>query len=839
MTSTYKARLNADSVLTAKVVHLIGRESKIKDFAWRSQADLELNSHMNLVGEFLKKAKKLLGEDLVYVAVGSQEGTPESIETIGGLLDKVKAPKPGSAKDQLKKSLVAYIKKMKVLVEQVEKARKEADDESLDPCQYRAIEMIRSGKSLLMTGRPGSGKTYCALYALESLIGKGNTGNKFMLYVAPTSELVLQVYANFRQTFRNQRVGIVSPLITEVVKGASILVGTPVELWQYLFQEKAKWDVAIFDEIHTITLGQDKYFGPGYVTALRFLLSSTSTQVVALSATIHAEDLRTLRQYITESAGISGDVEHVELTYNPVVPHQYSLTSEGLVSGIVGGDDFTTITPKCLFTAFKQIGPQGGSLIFCEDDTSTWDLFSKLLLWLEDQNEAVYGPLISTLETIQQRVSEFSKLKEQLAELEYSSVGREDIKGTISSQLRILQHRTDSIHKTVAQCVADTIKKCVCEKSVWTVPLTSLDVERLRNLETETGQTLYPSTVVAGTRVHACVPYALLVVPNADQLMTVDSVGPYFSFIPPYQRTIINDFEALLKVSVKQKEDGSEIIKLDSTDQTEWSALNSLTMFAKAEGIPIKDIKDMVKVVVRSFRYGLALMMPSVPFVVTNIIRKFMNERRLPFICATQDLAIGINYSLKNVFILKTNPDSLPLPPEFVAQMAGRAGRRGMDKQANLVYANCCPDMALSRMQVDTNTQERVALTAFQPSTVETLLEFIVDRMTVLVEESKNGTEESSYEDIFTKINNSLVYPVMNNCTYLATVCKKSYQSSYKYKGSVNELQKSIVTLITVLLQLQNYNQNNNRDQAKEIQKILELLQVVKNNIIRQTYSSK
>jgi superfamily II RNA helicase len=111
-------------------------------------------------------------------------------------------------------------------------------------------------------------------------------------------------------------------------------------------------------------------------------------------------------------------------------------------------------------------------------------------------------------------------------------------------------------------------------------------------------------------------------------------------------------------------------------------------MFSEAESIPISFVKCMVKMTVRAFRYGFALMMPAFPFVVTYTIRKYLNERRIPFVFSTHEMAVGINYGLRNVIILRSSPTALQVKPSLLVQMAGRAGRRGLDSDARIIYAN-------------------------------------------------------------------------------------------------------------------------------------------------------
>jgi hypothetical protein len=94
-------------------------------------------------------------------------------------------------------------------------------------------------------------------------------------------------------------------------------------------------------------------------------------------------------------------------------------------------------------------------------------------------------------------------------------------------------------------------------------------------------------------------------------------------------------------------------ISINSESESEWSSVNTLVRFAQAEGLDLVQLKSFLKLTVRAFRYGIALMIPYLPFVITQTIRTLLNNRQIPVIFSTHEMAVGINYGLRNVAIVQ------------------------------------------------------------------------------------------------------------------------------------------------------------------------------------------
>jgi hypothetical protein len=165
-------------------------------------------------------------------------------------------------------------------------------------------------------------------------------------------------------------------------------------------------------------------------------------------------------------------------------------------------------------------------------------------------------------------------------------------------------------------------------------------------------------------------------------------VGPFFQLVSSSCQTDHKEFTAFLRMHVDSR---SGKMRIESDSQSDWSSVNTLVKFAEAEGLDVAQVKPIVRMTVRAMRYGIALMMPSLPFVITQTVRRYLNERRIPFVFSTHEMAVGINYGLRNVIILQTDPAGAVPGASLLVQMAGRAGRRGLDKDARILYGNVLP----------------------------------------------------------------------------------------------------------------------------------------------------
>lgn len=127
--------------------------------------------------------------------------------------------------------------------------------------QQLAIPFILADKDVMARAKTGTGKTAAfALPILNKLIDTPNHRNKLSaLILAPTRELVQQIYVNFTQYCRDTNVQIVAafggvsinPQISKIKQGADVVIATPGRLLDLLSNQYLSLQdisVLVFDE---------------------------------------------------------------------------------------------------------------------------------------------------------------------------------------------------------------------------------------------------------------------------------------------------------------------------------------------------------------------------------------------------------------------------------------------------------------------------------------------------------------------------------------------------------------------------------------------------------------
>lgn len=668
-----QVNVHKDPTLLGRIVKTIGRKSTIVDLVDLYKAEQKLQEWNDTAYTTLRvPVGKLTGitrEDKFWDLVSDDWATLADRCT-----PKTKL-KTGSQKEGHLKTIQKAIKDLENRKKELKRCQQSAQNDTLDPIQKQAIKVIREGKSILLMGSPGSGKTHCALYTLD-VFGMKNSED-VVLYVAPTAELALQAYTNLCETFPTVSVGIVTLLLSYVTSHPKILVGTPQELWSYLCNSPVRWNKAVIDEVHT--LSDHKL---GYSDALHYLMmglrGNINVQLVALSATIHEDDVNHLQTFLSEATGIQ-DIHCITLDPSPIPRKNYSLTSDG-ISPFQATQGKIDLTPALLFKAFKKIG-YDGTLVFAENDVVTWELFVDMLEYLEHQNLRHYRRFITRAAEINEY---FTQAAEHNLEFERIDASTKSSKRAQSDSRASETRAQESRAKGIA-ALHDILRKELKDadrEEEYTEVITTDEEASLCKLD-------------KGTRISLGAKYALQLLLSGS--MEISEIGPYFRLMPEYRKVENAEFNAFLRMHCDAR---SGKITIDSSSQTEWTAVNSLIRVAESESLDVSQMKNIIRTMVTAFKYGIALMMPSLPFVVTHTIRKYLNERKIPFVFSTHEMAVGINYGLRNVFILcKDNAQFIR--PSLVVQMAGRAGRRGLDRDARIIYANVAPQETIEHMSLN------------------------------------------------------------------------------------------------------------------------------------------
>ncbi|MEO0605078.1 MAG: DEAD/DEAH box helicase, partial [Myxococcota bacterium] len=148
----------------------------------------------------------------------------------------------------------------------------------LDPFQEAAITTLRDGGSVLVCAPTGTGKTIIADWMVDDALSRG----KRVMYTAPIKALSNQKFRDYRSTFGDERVGLLTGDLV-INRDAPCLVMTTEILRNMLLTGDPLDDLAavVLDEIHFL---DDRERGTVWEEVLIYLPSTV--QIVGLSATL-------------------------------------------------------------------------------------------------------------------------------------------------------------------------------------------------------------------------------------------------------------------------------------------------------------------------------------------------------------------------------------------------------------------------------------------------------------------------------------------------------------------------------------------------------------------------
>jgi len=107
-------------------------------------------------------------------------------------------------------------------------------------------------------------------------------------------------------------------------------------------------------------------------------------------------------------------------------------------------------------------------------------------------------------------------------------------------------------------------------------------------------------------------------------------------------------------------------------------------------GNDLKTSGDAVHPLIRGLRRGIGIYIEGLPSSYLRTLQSFAQQGRLGLVLSDELLAYGVNMPFRTC-IFYGDPGADWLTPLIHQQMAGRAGRRGLDRQGHLIYAGFEP----------------------------------------------------------------------------------------------------------------------------------------------------
>lgn len=536
----------------------------------------------------------------------------------------------------------------------------------LDPWQAHVLKLITekdSKKSVLITAPTSSGKTVLSTFVC--------TSGAQVLFVVPTEPLAWQVAAMMNALRLN--IALVVPTLSYVPSKYEVVVGTPHALESVLTKRIGfDFDWAIFDEVHSL----NSFDGQALQRLIKIVPSTC--RFLALSATIGNAD--ELKRWWTTIVG-EGNIElvnhrarFINLQRHVWVPEQNSL---------VHLHPCVSLDPEFL----RDFGFDKSDVAFTPEDTfQLWEALEKVCgkagkggVTMEDLDPVKWlGGDAKVRVTLADASRYETVLKSRLVDL---------ARGDLDAAKAVLSHLGKG---SVVQAASNP------EAQTTTASIVDLFFE-LRKKEYLPGIVFQLDSV-------RCQGYFDAVLKEIEEREEA-AYPEYRADLLRKQASYLRNKDRLMKKGQRKNEDDDSRAEGQafgdsggSVDVDEPHKEFTLTPPGKGMGsVEAADTQAKLKgdlpmsgddmhPLVRALRRGIGVYITGLPSVYLRTVQALAQRGRLGIVFSDELLAYGVNMPFRAaVFCGDTGGDWLT--QLLYQQMAGRAGRRGLDRQGHLVYA--------------------------------------------------------------------------------------------------------------------------------------------------------
>ncbi len=550
-----------------------------------------------------------------------------------------------------------------------EKSKKAEEGPKLDAWQTQALDLILSRKSVAIFGPTSGGKTYLVKYAINEL----RSHVRRAIFVAPTFHLALQTYSDIQATYTGFPASLITDKMNEYHRDSWIYVGTAECLLNFLESTNEDVDVAIFDEIHSLNTAvvTDTAEMPR-ITATHTLLGKCRKQIIALSATVHPDDKDRVVQYLQERTGIEA-VHPVGYTQRAVPQKMFVWNNKGMLpldenkKRVIPAPVYT---PESMFQLILTMRAHGmfPTLLFGMENM-TFQAFSDLISYIEMEEHNEYKRYHALGQSLNPFIEDFNT---KVFEFQSSLASFSNLPPEVQAHCDILQENRIRIIQSCLDRVKDDIRKVFTmideseDGAKYAVPLPDWNkgvvVDGIDLDEIDPSPELVDLCDLYKSYYH-CLD---AVSPLPEQIPCVpETKGSFFRF-GANTHYVFND--------MRQHRKTEEITKFKSV----------ITTMAKAEGIDERLMWKFIDMVGRGLDFGISALLTEFPFFIQYQILQMIKDKSLAAVFASESMSMGINYPLRSVVVF--SPTLKEYPVSHLLQMAGRCGRRGMDKKSFVVY---------------------------------------------------------------------------------------------------------------------------------------------------------
>lgn len=573
----------------------------------------------------------------------------------------------------------------------------------LDPWQTEAIEHIRAGRSCLITGPTSGGKTYIMMKGLDNIINSNNDYN--LVYVSPTFHLAYQTYANVRVTFPQRIAAFITAEIIIIPPDANIFIGTAPELLNYFTTTKKSFHVGIFDEIHVASIlycESDNRYDMIRANAYSRLLTRCENEVIAASATIENEN--GMLRYIADRMNVNRKenkfkVEDIHLVKyeDRVIPlNEYRFINNSTIDPIIRDTTGKDISPEIqsnnlisaenLFKLLVQMREKKmiPTIVFDITDDVAWKTYINLINFVEAKEMEDYADYNNMIEKINIVINRFNTERES----KMSTIPENDLiditkkgSGRRDAVLRSVRSQRSRAYGNIIKDAKNVLMRSIINfNTSETNSLSVLNKEDIPNyILTKIINIFNNNSLLKRYRSFKI---------NHSHLDMTEIIIRLEDVNSDYDEAICQlniDKGSYYRFASSCGMEQLKAIREPGSNEEHWKLRKLMIALAEAQHINPKDVDGIIDIIMRGLEFGIAIINPSLPFVIQNIILDNLRTKNLGVVIASESMSMGINYPLRSV-VIKSHNEDLHLNPGKMIQMAGRCGRRGKDTQAHVIY---------------------------------------------------------------------------------------------------------------------------------------------------------
>tara|TARA_B110000858_G_scaffold198150_1_gene262849 strand:- start:8544 stop:11390 length:2847 start_codon:yes stop_codon:yes gene_type:complete len=571
----------------------------------------------------------------------------------------------------------------------------------LDDWQINVLKNIDKGKSTLVCAPTSCGKTWLSIYP-------GITGKK-VLFVVPTQALVYQVSSLFVKF--GAKVFMISSDFTYGAITDNVVVGTPKDIEDKLPVIGKNFDIVIYDEIHNLS---SPVFGNYYERLVKIF---KDTQFLALSATIGSPEkltkwfdkiVTTKVSLITYSTRFLNLQRHLFMKDHLQKIHPMSCLETDDISGkfLLNNLPMTPVDCVVLYDAlYKKFGKEVEDLsvanVYKEDnkrlsldDARNYEtILKKKLISLNESNPQEVSDLLADYSISDSAMSPNINLYSLFKEIKNNQLTPcivfqqntsycKEIFTTLVGYLENLEVLNYPYHYDNLEYAEECFRDSLANRDKYKKTI-KFDNDFVGNKATAVEELLDKKWEELTTE------FAQKWKKNYDkQCNTINK-----NTLTAHKIKVIQ-----LRNLKKEYDKYSSNISLKHVDIFQKHPDFCLNTSSPMTANKIRDIRNTIRrklkisvaytnVFMQGLKRGIGIYTTDMPPVYNMIVQQLAQSGTLGYVIADVSLALGINMPFRSSCILGYK-DSTDFEIDNYLQMIGRSGRRGMDCEGHIIYAN-------------------------------------------------------------------------------------------------------------------------------------------------------